>query len=66
MLGLVPGLCRCGAQTSDSPASLVAEHELWSVRASVVVVHGLGCLMAHGIFPEQGSDPCPLHWQVDP
>ena len=32
---------------------------------SVVVAHGLGCSMAHRIFPDQGLDPCPWHWQVD-
>ena len=34
-------------------------------RASVVVAHGLSCSVACGIFPDQGSNPCPLHWQVD-
>ena len=23
------------------------------------------CLLARGIFPDQGLNPCPLHWQVD-
>ena len=32
---------------------------------SVVVAHGLCSLMACGIFPDQGLNPCPLHWQVD-
>ena len=32
---------------------------------SVVVVHGLSCSVACGIFPDQGSHPCPLHWQAD-
>ena len=35
------------------------------MQASVVVVHGLSCSAACGIFPDQGADPCPLHWQVD-
>ena len=26
---------------------------------------GLGCLEACGIFPDQGSHPCLVHWQVD-
>ena len=30
-------------------------------RASVVVAHGLSCFAACGIFPDQGSNPCPLH-----
>ena len=32
---------------------------------SVVVVHGLSCSAACGIFPDQGSDLFLLHWQVD-
>ena len=32
---------------------------------SVVVAEGLSCSLACGIFPEQGSTPNPLHWQVD-
>ena len=58
-------------------ASLVAEYELWGVGASVVVVlglsstglivevHGLSCSIACGIFPDQGSNSCLLHWQAD-
>ena len=30
-----------------------------------IVVHGFRCLMACGIFLDQGSNPCPLHWQAD-
>ena len=26
---------------------------------------GLSCSAACGIFPDQGSNPCPLHWQAD-
>ena len=32
---------------------------------SVVVAHGPSCSAVHGIFPDQGSNPCPLHWQAD-
>ena len=32
---------------------------------SVFVAHGLSCSVACGIFPDQGSNPCPLHWQAD-
>ena len=32
---------------------------------SVVVAHGPSCSTACGIFPDQGSNPCALHWQVD-
>ena len=32
---------------------------------SVGVAHGSSCSAACGIFPDQGSNPCPLHWQAD-
>ena len=32
---------------------------------SVVVAHEPSCSAACGIFPDQGSNPCPLHWQAD-
>jgi len=34
-------------------------------RDLVVVVPGLSCFAACGIFPNQGLNPCPLHWQAD-
>ena len=46
------GLCSCGFQA--------LEH-----RLKIVVVHRLSCSSACGIFPEQGSNLCFLHWQVD-
>ena len=33
--------------------------------ASVAVVHGPSCPVACGVLPNQGSNPCPLHWQAD-
>ena len=45
-------------------ASLVAEHRLQTLRLSNVA-HGPSCSEACGIFPDQGLNPCPLHWQVD-
>ena len=33
---------------------------------SVIVAHGSSCSAACGILPDQGSNPCPLHWQADP
>ena len=42
---------------------------LWSTGSrcagSVIVAHGPSCSVACGIFPDQGSNPCPLHWQAD-
>ena len=46
-------------------ASLAVEHGLCGVQASVVVVRGLRCSVAGGIFPDQGSNLCFLNWQVD-
>ena len=38
---------------------------LWSTGSrragSVIVAHGPSCSAACGIFPDQGSNPCPLH-----
>ena len=32
---------------------------------SLIVAHGPSCSAACGIFPDQGLNPCPLHWQAD-
>ena len=32
---------------------------------SAIVAHGPSCSAACGIFPDQGSNPRPLHWQAD-
>ena len=48
-----------GARALGVQASVVVAHRLSSV------VHRLSCSAACGIFPDQGSNPCPLHWQVD-
>ena len=59
--------------------SLIAESRGYSVVAmcgllswstgsryvgSVAVVHGLSCSTICGVFPDQGSKLCPLHWQT--
>ena len=58
-------------------ASLVAELGLQGARTSVAVApgledtgaavgaHRLSCPEASGIFPDQRSNSCLLHWQVD-
>ena len=58
-------------------ASLVVEHWLQGTMGisscdsglkspgSVVVAHRLSCSAACRIFPDQGLNPCPLHWQAD-
>ena len=32
---------------------------------SVTVAHRPSCSTACGMFPDQGLNPCPLHWQAD-
>ena len=55
--------CDAWASHCDGPSCC----EAWAlgVRASVVVAHGLSCSMVCGIFPDQGLNLCPLHWQAD-
>ena len=58
------GLQARGLQQLRHSGSVVVAHGLQST-GSVVVAHGLSCSAACGIFPDQGSNPCPLHWQAD-
>ena len=44
--------------------SVVLVLGLWSM-GSVVVVHRLSCSITSGIFPDQGSNQCPLHCKSD-
>ena len=46
-------------------ARIVGGFSCCRAQASVVMVHGLSCSMACGIFPDQGLKPCPLHWQAN-
>ena len=32
---------------------------------SAIAAHGPSCSVACGIFPDQGLNSCPLHWQAD-
>ena len=45
--------------------SLGAEHGLQGAQASVAVIHGPCCPLAHESFPDQGSNLCPLLWRLD-
>ena len=52
---------RCAGLSPSRPLLL---RSTGSRRAgSVIVAHG--CSAACGIFPDQGSNPCPPHWQAD-
>ena len=54
---------RCAGLSLSRPLLL---RSTGSRRAgSVIVAHGLSRSTARGIFPDQGSNPCPLHWQAD-
>ena len=54
---------RCAGLSLSRPLLL---QSTGSRRAgSVVVAHGSSCSAACGIVPDQGSNPCPLHWQAD-
>ena len=50
----VSGLLTAVASRCGAPAL--------GLQAVVVVVRGFTCPAACGIFPDQGSNPCPLHW----
>ena len=61
---LTAAASRCGAQVPGAHAAAVEApglrewaQELWFADFS--------CSMLCGIFPDQGSNLCPLHWQVD-
>ena len=58
-------------QLPSAVASLVgrrllgSQFQLLQRAGSVVEANGLGCSAVCGIFPDQGSDPCPPCWQAD-
>ena len=70
MLGLSP-VAVSGGHSSlwCTGLSLSQPLLLWSTgprhAGSVVVAHGPSCSVACGILPDQGPNPCPLHWQAD-
>ena len=54
---------RCAGLSLSRPLLL---RSTGSRRAgSVIVAHGPSRSVACGIFPDQGSNPCPVHWQAD-
>ena len=54
---------RCAGLSLSRPLPLRSTGS--TCAGSVVVAHGPSCSAARGIFPDQGSNPCPLHWQAD-
>ena len=58
-----PSSLRCAGLSLSQPHLL---QSTGSRRAgSVTVAHGRSCSAACEIFPDQGSNPCPLQWQAD-
>lgn len=68
------GLCCCTvpplvAASGDGclgcvrPGSAVA-CSLWTLQCGLSSCAWAGCTAAHGIFPDQSSNPCSLRWQV--
>ena len=60
---------RCGARALGMRASVVVAHGLSSCGWRALELRPSGCgrlsySAACGIFPDQGSNPCPLHWQA--
>ena len=54
---------RCAGPSLSRPLLL---RSTGSRRAgSVIAAHGHSRSAACGIFPAQGTNPCPLHWQAD-
>ena len=54
---------RCAGLSLSRPLLL---RSTGSRRAgSVIVAQGSSYSVARGIFPDQSSNPCPLHWQTD-
>ena len=75
--GALVATCRLPRVAMSRDYSLAALHELLSAVVSLPVAHELlstGSVAGHtglagptacGIFPDQGSNPCPLHRQAD-
>ena len=54
-----------GARASSLSRTLLLRSTGSRRASSVAVAHGPSCSVACGIFPDQGLNPCPLHWQAD-
>ena len=60
----------CGPPLTGVPGLLIAvasrcAAQALGPRAPIAVARGLRCSVACGMFPQQGSNPCPLHQRVD-
>ena len=52
---------RCAGLSPSQPLLLQSTGSRHT--GSVAVAHGPSCSAACGILPDQGPNPCPLHWQ---
>ena len=59
------GYSSCGARASHCSGFSCWGAWALGAQASVAAACGLSCYLACGIFPNQGSNMCPLHWQAD-
>ena len=61
------GLCwvSIASNCAESGVALCCGAAALGHVGSRVVAPGLSCSAAHGIFPDQGSNPCPLHCRAD-
>ena len=62
MTGLLSG---CGGWPSHCGGFSCCQAQAPESAGSVIVAHGLELPTACGIFPDQGANLCPLHWQAD-
>ena len=58
-----PSSSRCAGLSLSRPLLLRSTGSRHA--GSVIMAHGPSCSAACGIFPDHGSNPCPLHWQAD-
>ena len=58
-------LSSCGAWASHCGGLSLCRAQSLGGASSVVVLHGLSCSVAYGIFLDWGSNLCLLHWQAD-
>ena len=58
-------LSNCDAWPSHCGGFSCCQAQAPESAGSVIVAHGLELPTACGIFPDQGANLCPLHWQAD-
>ena len=58
-------LSSCSAQASQGSVFSYCGTPALGTRVSIVAALGLSSSMACGILPDQGWNPCSLHWQGD-